>query len=194
MSSMNKKSPGAGSISRPSSRQAGRASLLKPVAQLKTGAPSQSIKRPVTPATRKPQPGAAPTKAPVAPAKKGLFPPGAGAPRTSATIQRNVPKGGAAQHNWDAKHVPQRVKQWAANAAVIVRQQYEITLANMAANPGNTGDGALGYMNNWFHKRFGGQYCLLYLWKQRSDGQGQYLAVQGVGKKNGVGNNYDLDD
>ncbi len=109
-------------------------------------------------------------------------------------IQRNIISGQADQHNWAPKHVPKRVKDWAASAEAVVRNQYNITLEFLADNEMNTGDGQLSYLNGWNHKRFGGQYCLLYTWAPRQDGKGYFLNVKGVGRKNGKGNDYSLDD
>lgn len=109
-------------------------------------------------------------------------------------VQRNIQPGEADQQDWNPKHVPKRVKAWASNAPALVAAQYEITLANMASNPASPGDGALGYLNGWLHKRFGGQYCLLYETGQRADGKGAFLKVKGIGRKNGNGNDYSLDD
>ena len=93
---------------------------------------------------------------------------------------------------WDAKNVPDHVKNTVAGLPVVVQDQYKITLLNMASQAGTlgTGDGQLHYLNNWYHKRFSGQYCLLYQWLPRRDGKGFFLAVKGIGRKNGTGNNY----
>lgn len=93
---------------------------------------------------------------------------------------------------WDAKNVPQHVKDTVAGLQTVVQNQYKITLLNMAAESGtlNAGDGVLGYLNGWNHKRFSGQYCLLYNWQARRDGLGFFLAVKGIGRKNGAGNDY----
>jgi len=107
-------------------------------------------------------------------------------------IQLNVIPGQAGQHDWNAKHVPRSVKTWAATAQATVRDQYETTLSALASNPMNNGDGMLSYLNGWNHKRFGGQYCILYQWNARQDGNGFFLNVKGIGRKNGTGNNYSL--
>ncbi|MDJ0662071.1 MAG: DUF4157 domain-containing protein [Crocosphaera sp.] len=110
------------------------------------------------------------------------------------TVQRNIEPGQADQQNWNAKHVPKRVKEWARNAQVIVREQYETSLTSLASNPTDQGDGVLAYLNGWNHKRFGGHWCILYRWAARRDGQGWFLKVKGIGRKNGQGNDYSLAD
>ncbi len=91
---------------------------------------------------------------------------------------------------WDAKYVPAPVKAYMSGQQPVIQQQYNTTLLTMASAPGNTGDGALGYLAGYFHKRFSGDWCLLYQWLPRRDGKGNYLAVKGIGRKNGNGNNY----
>jgi hypothetical protein len=108
-------------------------------------------------------------------------------------LQRDVPKGGAADHDWTPKSVPRRVKNWAVAAAKPVRLQYETTLESIATNPTAQGDGKLAYMNGWNHKRFGGHFCLLYEWAGRRDGKGWFLKVKGIGRKRGE-SDYELDD
>jgi hypothetical protein len=99
---------------------------------------------------------------------------------------------GQAQWGWDAKNVPQHVKNVVAGLPKVVQEQYQITLLNMAGQSESLGqgDGVLQYLGPWNHKRFGGQYCLLYRWHVRQDGKGYFLAVKGIGRKNGNGNNY----
>lgn len=108
--------------------------------------------------------------------------------------RRELSQAGQEKWGFDAKNVPQHVKNLVATLPKVVREQYEITLTNMAAESAskNTGDGVLQYLGGWNHKRFGGQYCLLYRWQVRLDNQGFFLAVQGLGRKNGNGNDYDL--
>jgi len=91
---------------------------------------------------------------------------------------------------WDAKYVPPAVKTYMAAQAPVIQTQYQTTLITMAQNVGSTGDGALHYLGNYFHKRFAGSWCLLYQWLPRKDGLGNYLAVKGIGQKNGTGANY----
>ena len=91
---------------------------------------------------------------------------------------------------WDAKYVPDHVKRTVEKLDPIVQQQYSTTLLTMASSPGDMGDGMLAYLGGWNHKRFSGQYCLLYRWQPRKDGKGNYLCVKGIGKKNGTGNQY----
>ena len=90
---------------------------------------------------------------------------------------------------WDAKYVPEAVKNYIATQAVVVVNQYQTTLLNLAGDNGAQGDGMLNYLGA-FHKRFSGSWCILYLWKPRKDGKGTYLAVTGLGRKNGTGNDY----
>jgi hypothetical protein len=114
--------------------------------------------------------------------------------RDTRTIEerRASSQQGQAQWGWDAKYVPQHVKNVVAGLAKVVQDQYETTLLNMASQSESlgSGDGVLQYLGPWNHKRFGGQYCLLYLWQVRQDGKGYFLAVKGIGRKNGTGNNY----
>jgi hypothetical protein len=91
---------------------------------------------------------------------------------------------------WDAKYVPRPVKTYMAGQAPPVQLQYQTTLLVMASSVGSNGDGALHYLHNYRHKRFSGNWCLLYLWLPRRDGKGFYLAVKGIGRKNGNGNDY----
>lgn len=93
---------------------------------------------------------------------------------------------------WDAKFVPDKVKNAVDKLPLVVQHQYKTTLLAMAATPGNMGDGMLHYMENWNHKRFSGQYCLLYNWRNRKDGKGKYLHVNGIGIKSGNGNKYEM--
>jgi hypothetical protein len=99
---------------------------------------------------------------------------------------------GLVNDGWDAKNVPDHVKRTVEGLAVVVQQQYNTTLLTMASQAGtlSAGDGVLGYLNGWNHKRFGGQYCLLYTWQTRRDGLGFFLCVKGIGRKNGTGQNY----
>jgi hypothetical protein len=108
--------------------------------------------------------------------------------------RRQSSQDGQAQWGFDAKNVPQHVKNLVAGLPTVVRDQYEITLLNMAAQATSLGqgDGVLRYLSGWNHKRFSGQYCLLYRWQPRIDGNGFFLAVKGLGRKNGAGNDYAL--
>ncbi|MGG5886046.1 hypothetical protein ACLF3G_02830 [Falsiroseomonas sp. HC035] len=108
--------------------------------------------------------------------------------------RRASSQAGQQQWGWDAKNVPQHVKNVVAGLPKVVQDQYEITLLNMASQSASLGpgDGALRYLSGWNHKRFSGQYCLLYKWELRNDGKGYFLAVKGIGRKNGNGNDYGL--
>jgi len=97
---------------------------------------------------------------------------------------------GLENEGWDAKYVPKAVKDYMAGQMKPIQDQYQTTLLTMAANINSQGDGLLNYLGPYYHKRFSGQWCLLYLWQPRRDGKGNYLAVKGIGKKNGTGNNY----
>ena len=112
----------------------------------------------------------------------------------SVEERRQSSQEGQERWGFDAKNVPQHVKNLVAGLPKVVRDQYEITLVNMAGEAANRnqGDGVLRYLNNWNHKRFSGQYCLLYRWEPRRDGKGFFLAVKGLGRKNGSGNDYSL--
>ena len=91
---------------------------------------------------------------------------------------------------WDAKYVPKAVKDYMAAQMKPIFDQYKTTVLAMASNVNSQGDGLLNYLGPYYHKRFSGQWCLLYLWQPRRDGQGNYLAVKGIGRKNGAGNDY----
>ena len=112
----------------------------------------------------------------------------------SVEERRQSSQEGQERWGFDAKNVPQHVKNLVASLPKVVRDQYETTLLNMAGEAAslNQGDGVLHYLSGWNHKRFGGQYCLLYRWQPRMDGKGFFLAVKGLGRKNGTGNNYSL--
>jgi hypothetical protein len=107
--------------------------------------------------------------------------------------RRQSSQDGQEQWGFDAKNVPQHVKNLVARLDKVVRDQYETTLLNMAQGAAtlDQGDGVL-HSFGWNHKRFSGQYCLLYRWLPRRDGKGFFLAVKGIGRKNGTGNNYSL--
>lgn len=107
-----------------------------------------------------------------------------------ASVQRNIVSGQAANQDWSPRSVPKAVKQWGAGQAAPLGPQYRTTLGNMAQSTLDQGDGVLAYLNGWNHKRFAGQYCLLYVWAQRRDGRGWFLKVKGIGRKNGAGNDY----
>ena len=107
-------------------------------------------------------------------------------------VRQQSSQAGQAQWGFDSKNVPDHVKNTVAGLPSVVQNQYEITLLNMASQSATLGqgDGVLHYLHQWNHKRFGGQYCLLYRWQPRRDGQGFFLAVKGIGRKNGNGNQY----
>jgi hypothetical protein len=90
---------------------------------------------------------------------------------------------------WDAKYVPDAVKGYMSGQVKPVQDQYQTTLLTMASNVNSQGDGLLNYLG-FYHKRFSGSWALLYLWSPRRDGKGNYLAVKGIGRKNGTGNDY----
>lgn len=103
------------------------------------------------------------------------------------------------QLNWDAKNIPQAIKQWLGTESLDVRNGFNTAVENLASHNDDvamfTGDGAYhvtlrtGIIINAFHKRFAGNsYAIIYNYGPRRDGNGRFLNVVAIAEHHGHGN------